>query len=176
GAALAVRTARSYGAAVLVADGVALTAWHAVEDGSAIEARFDDGEWELATLMAKDEATDLALLQVASAGRPPARLASSRGLSAGAALLAVGSPREMGFSVSRGSVAYAGREMNGIRYLQTDIAANPGSSGGPVVDARGAVIGVMSFVLRDSTGIAFAIPVDYAAARFPEHIKLRGPA
>jgi serine protease Do len=162
---------------VLVAPDVALTALHTVggDDDRSIEVRFHDDEWRRASVIATDAATDLALLAVAADGRQPATLRSSTDLGAGDPIIAIGNPREMAFSVSRGVVAYVGREMDSIRYLQTDLTVNPGNSGGPIFDERGHVVGIMSFVLRDTTGVAFAIPVDYAAERFPELVRLDGP-
>jgi S1-C subfamily serine protease len=72
----------------------------------------------------------------------------------------------MSFSLGRGVVSYVGRSFDGTFYVQTDLAANPGSSGGPVLDAKGELIGVSSFVLRGGQGLSFAVPVDYAYTRF----------
>jgi serine protease Do len=72
----------------------------------------------------------------------------------------------MSFTVSRGIVSYVGREVEGTRYLQTDLPINDGNSGGPVVNARGELVGLMSFVLKRSQGLSFALPFNYAAVRF----------
>ena len=72
----------------------------------------------------------------------------------------------MPFSLSRGMVSYVGRRFERTFYLQTDLPLNAGSSGGPVLNDRGQVVAIASFVLRDSEGLAFALPIDYAYRRF----------
>jgi S1-C subfamily serine protease len=56
--------------------------------------------------------------------------------------------------------------MDGARYLQTDLPINDGNSGGPVVNARGELVGLMSFILRRAQGLSFALPANYAVERF----------
>jgi len=85
-------------------------------------------------------------------------------------VMAVGSPRKMYFSVSRGMVSLPNRFLDGVEYIQTDLPINVGNSGGPLVDNEGNVVGVVSFILRDSQGISFALPIDRAVARFGEHL------
>ena len=162
--AVSVRAGTSYGAGSLVAEGAVITALHVVEDRPAPEVRFRGGGWLTAEVLATDEEADLAVLRVDAGDRTPAPVASALELSVGDPLLTVGTPRELAFTVQSGNVSYVGRRFDGVRYLQTDLPANPGSSGGPVVDEDGRVIGVMSFVLRGSEGIAFVTPIDYATA------------
>ena len=73
----------------------------------------------------------------------------------------------MNFTVSRGMVSYVGRRIDGNYYLQSDLATNDGNSGGPVVNDRGEVIAVMTFILRDSQGLAFAVPSAWSASPPP---------
>jgi S1-C subfamily serine protease len=167
-ASLSIRAGRSFGSGVLVAPGLALTAYHVVEGERSIEARFPDSDWVTTIVRSVDARVDLALLAISSGDRPPAVLGSVAPLRPGDDVRAIGNPRELAFSVSRGIVSYAGRERGGLHYLQTDLATNPGSSGAPVVDADGRVVAFMSFVLRERRGIAFAIPVDYAIALFSD--------
>jgi len=87
-------------------------------------------------------------------------------------VMAVGSPRKMYFSVSRGMVSFPNRFLDGVEYIQTDLPINVGNSGGPLVDDEGNVVGIVSFILRDSQGISFALPIDRAVARFGEHLTL----
>lgn len=157
-----IRAGRSYGAGTLIADGVVLTVLHVVEGARRVQVRFHDGDWIPARVLATDATTDLALLEIDSGDRRPATTASALGLRIAEPLLSVGTPRELGFTVHRGFVSFIGRRFGALRFLQTDLPANPGSSGGPVVDGRGRLVGVMSFILRESEGIAFATPVDYA--------------
>src|SRR5204863_177219 len=72
----------------------------------------------------------------------------------------------LGFTVSRGIVSYVNRELDGARWLQTDLPINDGNSGGPVINARGELVGMMSFILRGAQGMSFALPVNVAMGRF----------
>lgn len=169
--AVTVRVDGRYGAGVLVDEtGHVLTALHVVEDAGEARIRFHDGRWQPARVVAVAREVDLALLHVDAANRSPAEPASALDMIAGDTLYAVGNPRDFGFSLGRGVVSYSGRAMHGRRYLQTDLPANPGSSGGPVYDERGRLVGIMSFVLRNSEGIAFALPIDYAFDEFGDRL------
>lgn len=102
-----------------------------------------------------------------------AALGSSAPLVVGDEVLAVGSPRKMYFSVSRGMVSFPNRFLDGIEYIQTDLPINVGNSGGPLVDRQGRIVGVVSFILRDSQGISFALPIERAVTRFAKYLEER---
>ena len=162
-----VRKKDVYGAGVVVnARGHVLTCWHLVDGLEPLQVRFADGESVAAKVVDRDAGLDVALLELATPRREFARLGSVAALRAGDEVFAMGTPRKMRFSLSRGMLSYAGREFEGVRYLQTDLPMSGGSSGGPVLDAGGALIGIASFVLRDTAGMGFALPIDYALRRF----------
>jgi len=170
-----IRGGRVYGAGVLLdAAGHVLTCRHVIEGLEAITVSFSDGEAFPATLIDSDEALDIALLKIDSDRVAELTPASITSVQLGDDVLAIGAPRKMAFSLSRGMVSFVGRPFERVYYLQTDLAMNGGSSGGPVMNDRGDVIALSSFVLRDSEGLAFALPIDYAYRRFASH--LRAPA
>lgn len=176
GATLAIRAGNLYGAGVIVdGRGAAITAAHVVGSHATVHVRLSGGATVEAEVVAVDEALDLALLRLDGADAAPPPIGRAMALRPGDGLFAVGNPKELGFSVHRGAVSYTGRRMRGVRFVQADIAANPGSSGGPVFDDRGRLIGVMSFVLRDSAGIAFVTPVEYALQRFAGELDTAPP-
>jgi len=70
-------------------------------------------------------------------------------------------------------VSLVGRPMDGARRIQSDLPINGGDSGGPLVDERGEVVGVASFALRRSHGLAFALPFHHAIERFPRRPRAR---
>jgi serine protease Do len=158
-----------YGSGVLLAPeaGLIVTNVHVVEEMSPPQVTFHDGTRATARVVELDRALDLALLVVPA---QPKRRAPAWGdvtaLRPGDEVYAVGCPRHLSFTVSRGIVSYVGRDMEGTRYLQTDLPINDGNSGGPVINARGELVGLMSFVLKRSQGLSFALPVNYAADRF----------
>jgi serine protease Do len=136
-----------------------------------IRVSFVDTEDMPATIVDFDKDLDLALLKVdvtRSVASPPGAILS---MQVGDDVFAVGSPRKMNFTVSRGMVSFIGRRIDGRYYLQSDLPTNDGNSGGPVVNDRGEVVGVMTFILRDSQGLAFAVPIEYAYERFADHLK-----
>lgn len=155
----------TYGSGVLVdpAAGRIVTNYHVVRDMREPRATFFDGSVARARVVRVDPALDLALLAVAprpAIGRPSWGSASA--LRAGDEVFAIGCPRHLAFTVSRGIVSFVDRPLDGVRYLQTDIPINEGNSGGPVIDARGDVVGLMSFIYRNGQGLSFALPADYA--------------
>lgn len=162
-----VRGGRIYGAGVLVDDqGHVLTCHHVIEGLDRISVSFSDGVSYAATVVDSDPQLDVALLQIAPGRRPEFEPASVTDVELGEDVFAIGAPRKMAFSITRGMASFIGRPFNGAYYLQTDVAMNAGSSGGPILNDRGEVIAISSFVLRDSEGLAFALPIDYAYRRF----------
>ena len=158
----------SYGSGIVLVPrrGLILTNWHVVEEMKAPKVTFFDGKSGPAKVVDSDKALDLALLQGPATDAPAPEIGDAIDLRAAQPLYAIGSPRKLGFTVSRGIVSYVGRNMDGARFIQTDLPINEGNSGGPVITAHGMVVGVMSFILRRSTGLAFALPINYAIERF----------
>lgn len=168
---VAVRADQSYGAGVAVERaGFVLTNLHVVEGAKAITVTPFGAEPATAAMIDSDRELDLALLRTATPLPHEAQIGRSESLGVGDEVMAVGSPRKMYFSVSRGMVSYPNRFLDGVEYIQTDLPINVGNSGGPLVDRQGSVVGIVSFILRDSQGISFALPIDRAVARFGEHL------
>jgi S1-C subfamily serine protease len=161
-----------YGAGIIVdRSGLVLTNLHVIQGIDKISVLLLGDETLEATLVAQAGDLDLALLRLPRALPEAAELGSSKSVQVGDEVLAVGSPRKMFFSVSRGTVSYLNRKLDSVQYLQTDLPINAGNSGGPLLDRDGKVVGVVSFILRDSQGIAFALPIDYALERFAAELQ-----
>ncbi|MBI4511525.1 MAG: serine protease [Deltaproteobacteria bacterium] len=161
-----------YGAGFLIDPhrGLILTSYHVVEDMQAPRASMRDGRRSSAQVIATDRALDVALLSaegLKSPHIPPPQLVDAARLRPGEEVFAVGSPRKLPFTVSRGIVSFVEREMEDGRYLQLDMAINDGNSGGPVFTRHGELVGMMSFILRRAQGLAFALPVTAATRAFP---------
>lgn len=134
-----------------------LTNSHVVGPYSQVELMWSDGSRDQATVVAdaggSEPSTDLALLEVAGTRGTPLVLAT--GLpQVGQNVFAIGAPRGLEFSLSRGVVSQL---RAGGDIVQTDTALNSGNSGGPLLDERGCVVGMATFILRDSQGLNFAI-------------------
>ncbi len=166
-----VRAGRFYGSGLVLSErGDILTCQHVVKDLNTVQVTLSDGSEHLASVLDRDTTLDLALLRVQGSfsrdAVATAPLGTAASLRAGDEVYAIGAPRKMSFSLSRGMVTFAERELDGLQYLQTDLPLNPGNSGGPVVNGYGEIVAIASFVLEDSQGLSFALPIQYARARF----------
>ena len=169
---------RAVGSGVVVVEsGIILTNLHVVAGASRIVVEFADGQKSEAKIVSAQPENDLAVIQAAVLpdDLKPATLGSSTTLVEGDHVVAVGFPFGIGPSVSAGVVSGLRREYRspaGERMLsdliQFDAAANPGSSGGPLVNAAGEVVGIVTAILSPGeegtfAGIAFAVPIQSAA-------------
>lgn len=161
-------SASGSGSGVLVdAEGHIITNNHVVGDAIEVEVRFSDRRKLIATVVGRDQDTDLAVLKVtADQSLPYARFGDSAGVRVGQWVLAVGNPFGLERTVTLGVVSGTGREnINLSRYenfIQTDASINPGNSGGPLFNLHGDVIGINTAVINFAQGIGFAIPSNMA--------------
>jgi S1-C subfamily serine protease len=158
-------TAQGAGSGLVIApDGFIVTNHHVVEKATAVTVVFTDGRELAARVVGSDPATDLALLRVPEGGLAPVEIARSENLRVGQLVIAIGNPLGFQSSVSTGVVSALGRNLRGQsgrlieNIIQTDVALNPGNSGGPLVDSRGRVVGVNTAMIRMAQGLCFAIP------------------
>lgn len=147
---------------IINAGGDVVTNAHVVKGAHDIVVKLADGREFAATIRGQDAPTDIALLHCRGAtGLPFAELGDSDGLEVGDWVLAIGNPFGFEHSVSHGVVSAKERTLGAStfdEYLQIDALINPGSSGGPLFDMTGAVVGVNSAIVQGGQGIGFAIP------------------
>ena len=162
---------------VIDRDGYILTNNHVVEDADRITVTLADGRVLRGTLVGADAAIDVALLQVAGAGPlREAPLGNSDELRVGEWVCAIGNPLGYVHSVTVGVVSFIGRKLFDASlddYIQTDAAINLGNSGGPLINARGEVIGINAAISSRANNIGFAVPINQAIAIL-EQLKTRG--
>jgi len=153
------------------ANGDIITNAHVVDGETAIKVRFQDGKVVNATLVGKDESTDIAVIKVANADSDlhPLTIGTSTGLQPGQTVVAIGSPFGLAESMTAGIISAVNRTITAPNNysisgsIQTDAAINHGNSGGPLLDATGKVIGVNAQIesnSNDNAGVGFAIPID----------------
>lgn len=149
-----VQTGDGMGAGFYVRDNIILTNQHVVSGAGTVTLKFSDGSQTQAQVVVTDPRVDLAALRVTKTAKPLA-LFTGRELPLGGSLIAVGHPKGLLFSVTRGVVSGV-RDIQDVRYVQTDAPINPGNSGGPVI-INGEVAGISDWKRTDSEGIGFAI-------------------
>ena len=153
---------------IVRADGVILTNAHVVDGAEHVTVRLTDRREFKAKVLGKDDATDIAVLKIDASDLPSVRIGDPARSRVGDWVLAIGSPFGFENSVSAGIVSAKARTLpddNYVPFLQTDVAVNPGNSGGPLFNADGEVIGVNSQIYSRTggyQGISFAIPIDVA--------------
>jgi len=149
---------RSAGSGFVVrASGVIATSLHVIGEGRPFEIRTREGTpLKPTAILGFDRSKDLALIQVAEADLPALELGDSDAVRPGQPVVAVGNPLGLGLSASSGAIAAEGREIEGRRLLQVSIPIEPGSSGCPLLDLQGKVLGVIA--IKSGSSTAFAVP------------------
>jgi len=153
---------------IVSADGYILTNAHVVADADEVTVRTTDRREYSAKVVGLDKRTDVAVLKIEGKDLPVVRLGDPSKLRPGEWVLAIGSPFTFENSVTAGIVSATGRSMPGedlVPFIQTDVAVNPGNSGGPLFNLNGEVVGINSQIYSRSggyMGLSFAIPIDVA--------------
>ena len=153
---------------IVSADGIILTNAHVVRDAKEVIVKLTDRREFRAKVLGSDPKTDVAVLKIDAANLPTVVIGSDKALKVGEWVLAIGSPYGFENSVTAGVVSAKGRALpndNFVPFIQTDVAVNPGNSGGPLFNGRGEVIGINSQIYSRSggyQGLSFAIPMSVA--------------
>ena len=164
---------------VIDADGYILTNFHVIDGADRITITLADGRALRARVVGTDPAIDVALLSIdagAAARLPVAELGDSDRLRVGEWVCAIGNPLGYVHSVTVGVVSFIGRKLFDPSlddYIQTDAAINFGNSGGPLINARGQVVGINTAISSQANNIGFAIPINQVRAVLPQ-LKSRG--
>lgn len=165
-ATVLVEVGDGFGSGTMISpDGLVLTAAHVVADEPDVQVRLTSGQTLPASLVRLHKAEDVALLYVSVPVDAECIPLRTDAIGVGEEVYAIGSPasKDFAFTLTRGIISGT-RELEGIRYLQTDASVNPGNSGGPLIDAKGQGVGVVSWkvVAQAMEGLAFGVPVDAA--------------
>jgi len=154
---------------IISQDGYILTNAHVVAGDGEVTVRLADAKREFkAKVVGADERTDIALLKVEAKGLPTVKLGRSGTLQPGEWVAAIGSPFGFENTITAGIVSATGRSLPAetyVPFIQTDVAVNPGNSGGPLINLAGEVVGVNSMIYSQTggyMGVSFAIPIEVA--------------
>lgn len=159
------------------ADGYILTNHHVVEGADEIYVTLTDKRELKAKVIGSDQRTDVALIKVEGTGFPRLVIGDPNRLKKGEWVLAIGSPFGLESTITAGVVSAKGRDTGDfLPFIQTDVAVNPGNSGGPLINMRAEVVGINSQIFTRSggyQGVSFAIPID-EAIRVSDQLKISG--
>ena len=163
-------------------DGYLLTNAHVVGRAASVKIGLPDGSTHEGNVVGTDPATDLAVVHIDGAHLPAAELGTSSKLRVGQLVVAIGNPLGFSFTVSAGVVSALGRTLRAQdgrlmdAIIQSDVALNPGNSGGPLVDSQARVVGINTAVILGAQGLSFSVPVDTARwvlAELMQHGRVR---
>ena len=162
---------------IVSADGFVLTNAHVVDGASEVYVKLTDKREFKAKVIGSDRRSDVAVLKIDGNKLPKIAIGDSEKIRAGEWVIAIGSPFDLDNTVTSGIISSKSRETGDlVPLIQTDVAVNPGNSGGPLINMRGEVIGINSQIYSRSggyMGISFAIPID-DAMRVAEQLKSNG--
>jgi serine protease Do len=153
---------------IITPDGTILTNAHVVADASEVTVRLTDKRELKAKVIGVDRRTDVAVVKVEATGLPTVKIGDPSKLKVGQWVAAIGSPFGLENTVTAGIVSAKHRALpseNYVPFIQTDVAVNPGNSGGPLFNMAGEVIGINSQIYSRTggyMGLSFAIPIDTA--------------
>ena len=166
------RPSRGEGSGFIVSpDGYILTNAHVVDNASKVIVKLTDQREFVAKVVGSDDTSDVAVIKIDGRNLPVVRVADTSKLRVGEWVVAIGSPFGMENSVTAGIVSATGRSIRGenprnyVNFIQTDVAVNPGNSGGPLFNMNGEVVGINSQIFSTTgsyAGMSFAIPIDVA--------------
>ena len=162
---------------IISPDGFVMTNAHVVDGADEVIVTLTDKREFKARLIGADKRTDVAVVKIEAAGLPAVRIGDINRLRVGEWVMAIGSPFGLDNTVTAGIVSAKQRDTGDyLPFIQTDVAVNPGNSGGPLINMRGEVVGINSQIYSRSggfMGISFAIPID-EAMRVSDQLRATG--
>jgi S1-C subfamily serine protease len=154
---------------IVTQDGMILTNYHVIRDATNATVRLASGDvYDRVSVMATDERRDLAVLKVSGFSLPTLGLGNSDSVHIGMDVVAIGSPMGLENTVSTGIVSGRRTEPRGFKLIQISAPASTGSSGGPVLNREGRVIGIAASQFRSGQNLNFAVPINYARGMLSE--------
>ena len=154
-----VTSGNSLGSGFAVGENCIITNAHVLDNPNDIALTTYAGEKHTAYLVGYDQDKDIAVLGVKDAKFTPLTIADYKTLNTGDDVYAIGAPKSMAYTLTKGVISAKEREIGKYKYIQTDAAINEGNSGGPLLNDEGNVIGINTLKMSDSEGIGLAIPM-----------------
>ena len=154
-----VTSGNSLGSGFAVGENCIVTNAHVLDNPNNIVLTTYAGETHTAYLVSYDQDKDIAVLGIKDAKFTPLTIADYKTLNTGDDVYAIGAPKSMAYTLTKGVISAKEREIGKYKYIQTDAAINEGNSGGPLLNDEGNVIGINTLKMSDSEGIGLAIPM-----------------
>ncbi len=149
----------SIGSGFAIGKNIILTNAHVVESQDVVDIIGYDGKSYLGMVYAVDKGKDIAIIATENSLFAPLHLAEVDRIKVGEDVYAIGAPKSLSYTLTKGVVSNNNRIINGEQFIQIDAAINSGNSGGPLLDSNGSVVGMNTLKLNDAEGIGLAIPV-----------------
>lgn len=163
GSTASIRCNTQVGSGFFVDEEVLVSNAHVVCPGGVpLNVVLPDGRSLLGRQTFRDEWLDIAKVEVLGAHAKPLVVGDSTALEIGEPITFIGSPKGFEFTLHEGKVSFVGRNYLGLAYVQLNATVNPGNSGGPLFNAQGEVVGIVSMKLTSAEGIGLALPIEYA--------------
>lgn len=165
---------------ITTTDGRILTNAHVVAGADNVSVVLKDGRRFQGEVVGADPVTDVAVIKIEGNGLQAVKIGNSENLLPGQAVVAIGNPLGLSFTVTQGIVSATGRTAadvgvpaERVDFIQTDAAINPGNSGGPLINSSAEVIGINTAIIQGASGIGFAIPIS-TAQRIADQLVTKG--
>lgn len=155
---VSVITSNAQGSGVYIADKYVVTNFHVIQGSSSVKVLNYNRVRYNAFVIGSDQNADVAVLEVEH-DQDFLPFADSDQVNVGEKVIALGNPGGLSFTVTEGIVSATNRKAeNGIAYIQIDVPLNPGNSGGPLINKKGEIVGIINFKIGDFEGVGFALP------------------
>ena len=163
-----VYSGNSLGSGFAIGENCIVTNAHVIENVHSITLTSYEGNKYTASLLGIDEDKDIAVLIIKDASFPYLKMANLSTVKIGDDIYAIGAPKGMAYTLTRGTVSAKERIVENESFIQIDAAINEGNSGGPLLNDAGEVLGMNTMKMTDSEGIGLAIPADRIASTLKE--------
>ncbi|MEE0266035.1 MAG: trypsin-like peptidase domain-containing protein [Acutalibacteraceae bacterium] len=155
-----VYSGNSLGSGFSIGKDCIVTNAHVIDQTDDVVIKSYSGEEYSAFVVGINQEEDIAILGVDGVGFPYLTVADSSTINTGDDIYAIGAPKSMAYTLTKGVISAKSREVKGSKYIQIDAPINEGNSGGPLLNAVGQVIGINTLKMIDSEGIGLAIPME----------------
>ncbi len=164
GSVFIIRSGNSLGSGFAMGPECVVTNAHVIENPRSVTVYSYDGTERSAQVISMDEAQDIAVLLVPNGNFVPLAVADIQQMHVGDDVYAIGAPKSMGYTLTKGILSAKERQVGLYTYIQTDAPINEGNSGGPLLNDAGQVLGMNTMKMLDSEGLGLAIPISRICA------------